>query len=56
MIMIHGYLRLAVKITYFCMLRVNRLAHQPHLLSHGQQRFRYVRNLLVHRYKGTKNI
>jgi hypothetical protein len=49
-------LRITVKITDFRILRVYSLAHQPHLISHGPQCLRYVRNLLVHRYKGTKNI
>ena len=35
-------------------LRVNSLAHQPRLLRHGLQYFRYVRDLLIYRCNGKK--
>ena len=44
------------KTAYLRVLRGNRLAHQPHLVRHDLQCLRYVRNLLIHRYKSTKNI
>ena len=37
-------------------LLIDGFPHQPHLFRHVLQYFGYVRNLLFHRNKGTKNI